>query len=195
MISKSRTGQNNQKRRWNKDIWLCRIRGADDPASSPHACVRDQQLAHSQERKTINNSNRTKGQIFGRRAPVVYIWGLGEGGSPTEGREAPTHGQNVRVQGRARRTEARGAQAKTITRFTAPVEKCFHAAFSDGQRKATKPALFLRVPFPQSPTSSVALSSIRDFLFSAGPNMQLSLFTDNVSLVLCGSAPTEQGGI
>lgn len=122
MISKSRTGQNNQKRRGNEDIWLCRIRGADDSASSRHAGVHDQQLAHSQERKTINNSNRTKGQIFGRRAPVVYIWGLSEGGSPTEGREAPTHSQNVRVQGRARRTEARGAQAKTITRFTAPVE-------------------------------------------------------------------------
>lgn len=36
-------------------------------------------------------------------------------------------------------------------------------------RKATKPALFRRVPFPQPPTSSAALSSVRDFLFSAGP--------------------------
>lgn len=130
MISKSQQrlfkvhwGQNNQKRRWNKDIWLCRIRGADDSASSRHAGVRDQQLAHSQEHKTINNSKRTKGQIFGRRAPVVYIWGLGEGGSPTEGREAPTHGQNVRVQGGGDEEDrARGARAKTITRFTAPVE-------------------------------------------------------------------------
>lgn len=42
------------------------MRGADDSATALHAGVRDQQLAHSPEREKINNSDGTKGQIFGR---------------------------------------------------------------------------------------------------------------------------------
>lgn len=119
------SGQNNQKGRRNIDIWLRRIRG-DDSASPRHAGVRDQQLAHSQERKTINNSNRAKGQIVGRQAPVVYIWGLGGGGSVMGGREAQS-----KCQGAGEGEEDRGKDNNTLHSAGG---KCFHAAFSDGQR-------------------------------------------------------------
>lgn len=116
-------------------------------------------------------------QLFASGASVkaVLRWGS---------REAPTQRQNVRVQGRARKAEARGAKANTITRFTAPMESVATRILRRSTLKATKLPLFRRVPLLHSPTSSGALWSSRDFLFSVGPNMQLSLFMDNVLLVL-----------
>lgn len=107
------------------------------------------------------------------------------------GREAPTHRPNVRVQGMTRKAEARGAEANTITRFTAPMESVATRILRRSALNATKLPLFRRVPLLQSPTSSGALLSSRDVLFSFGPNMQLSLFTDNVSLVLWGGGRSD----
>lgn len=103
------------------------MRGADDSATALHAGVRDQQLAHSPERDKINNSDGTKGQIFGRWAPVVCIWSLSEGRSQI-GEPRGTHAAS-KCQGAGEGEEGRGqrGQSEHNNTFHGADGKCCHA--------------------------------------------------------------------